>query len=321
MKNLNFEFYKSAGKYITDFLLTDEEKYIKIAKVPYQSSFTRSYREVIGNSTYFCKEYKGYKVVGKCIPFLKDKPLHFSGLPIPNIVNTENVLNSVPVIEEIFRGLEYNESIKWVLSTRELILVKKYYGYIPYELEYYDSDYYDEIKIALDKIPEKIKKTYKDECLYIRELYDTDIVNNLPEFINELKLRKGKTFHRDSFYNKLIKNYDKYNYKFVGLFCNSKLVAIEGIWINGNVARSDFGMRKKDNNWYRDNKLSTKINRYGFTLFKLGLYPYLISKGVEIYSADGVGYKVANNDGLRVLKEKDYNNKMDRFIITFKKES
>ena len=318
MENLNLKYYKEAEKYLDNFTEKDEENYLKIAKIPYQSSYTLSLRKVAGNSTYFCKNEKDYKIVGKCITFLKNKPIQFVGIPLPKELNIDNVINGIPIIYETLKSLNY-ENCKWILSSRELSILNKYYnGNIPYNLEYYDSDYYDDIKIALDSIPEKIKKTYKEECMYIAELFPTQIENLVPEFIEDLKAKHGKDFYRAGFYNKLIKNHNKYNYKFIGLFCNSQLVAVEAIWIKGNIARSDLGLHKKDNNWYRERKLSTKINRYGFTIFKVGLYKYLLAKCVDIYSADGVGYNVGDTKGLRALKEKDYNNKMDRFIITLK---
>ena len=318
----NNEYYHTSGRYLDNFTEYDEEKYMKIAKVPLPSSFTYYLRKVIGNSTYICRNIGDYKVIAKCVLFLKPELMMFRGIPIPNETNVKSILGGIPIIEEEMKNLQ---NVQWVVSELELKLINHYYKSInkeiPYNVEFFDNEYYDDIDEFLQNTKEQTKNLFKDEKFYAKQLDNYEISTLVPEMLADLKAKHGKKFHRENFYNKLVKNPSKYPfYKFYGIFYGDLLLYTLGYWINSNVCRADVAVGRYGFPWYREHNIQTKFCRFTLKALKYKLYQELKKQGVTIFSIDGVGHDLVESGktGLSDYKSLQYNRKMPRYIITLK---
>lgn len=313
-KDIIKEYFKNSTKYLDGASWKAIENSLIYREVPFTGVYTIPMRIAEGSGTYFWNYRDNMHFIGKYIGYATPDILRFQGLPIPDVVNAENLVKSAKKVVDL---LKMDKRVEILLNENELKILIKVLGNVPCEIEYFDSDFYDNIddyitKHSSGRGKDRLRGMLKDENITCREVVLDDypqLKNILSEFRKE-KLAK-KDWHRDGFYNRFIADWELYGFKLYGLYYKNILLYAVSYWTSGNVMRSDVGFKIKDINFYDEHNIPKKyVKAVEYTL-KYKLFLKMREGGIKFYSVDGVGYANAKKgSGLRTYKTERYGKEM-----------
>lgn len=320
-KDLIKEYYKNSTKYLDGMTWDVMKKHCKISLIPYLSGYSLPLRKVEGSSTYFCNKDDNCYIIGKYIGYATPDILRIHGIPVYDEENM-SVNGIVKGVEKLDYMLRMDNRIEALLNKKEIALINKIKGNLPYELEYFDSDFYDDVDEFLEKHKsgkgrQRLKGMLNDENVIFREISYSDYTQ-VKNFVIGMRKEKGKEYYRSKFYDTLIADWKMYDYEMYGLFYKNILMYVMGFWRVGNVARADMIMSLKTDDEYEKLSIPKKYRRGSEYTFKYILYRKLKDMGIDILSVDGVGYRVDKGDGLREHKKERYNRELEIYRVRYK---